>query len=453
MINPKDTSPAAGQTDNNLAAGVISGPLRRYNLAWHLARIFLPLITRLRARKGKEDAQRLDERFGLYHHRSGLPENPVWLHAVSVGESMAALALIRALVQAGDHGPYLVTTNTVTAAARIEAASHANMDAEIAHLYQPLDHPQLVDRFLDATQPRAAIFLESDFWPNLITRAAQRQIPVVFVSSQMSDGAFARWQRRAALAGEVFKTPQQVLTVDTVQADRFAALGTPRAVITVGGSLKLPAATPVIDPSLVHQITSAASGRKILLAASTHEGEEEVILAAAAKLGEGWMCLLAPRHPHRGSEIASLAKHAGASYARRTEAPAPDPAHSLYIVDTLGEIDSLFAVADAVFLGGSLAPRGGHNPIEPAAAGLPVISGPHIFKNKAEFDALAAHGLLSSVTDADSLAEAAIAATCDAAAARRLAVVARKFATEAGKRPQLAARSILKVMKTTKRNR
>lgn len=453
MINPKDTSPAAGQTDNNLAAGVISSPLRRYNLAWHLARIFLPLITRLRARKGKEDAQRLDERFGLYHHRSGLPENPVWLHAVSVGESMAALALIRALVQAGDHGPYLVTTNTVTAAARIEAASHANMDAEIAHLYQPLDHPQLVDRFLDATQPRAAIFLESDFWPNLITRAAQRQIPVVFVSSQMSDGAFARWQRRAALAGEVFKTPQQVLTVDTVQADRFAALGTPRAVITVGGSLKLPAATPVIDPLLVHQITSAASGRKILLAASTHEGEEEVILAAAAKLGEGWMCLLAPRHPHRGSEIASLAKHAGASYARRTEAPAPDPAHSLYIVDTLGEMDSLFAVADAVFLGGSLAPRGGHNPIEPAAAGLPVISGPHIFKNKAEFDALAARGLLRSVTDADSLAEAAIAATCDAAAARRLAVVARKFATEAGKRPQLAARSILKVMKTTKRNK
>jgi 3-deoxy-D-manno-octulosonic-acid transferase len=189
------------------------------------------------------------------------------------------------------------------------------------------------------------------------------------------------------------------------------------------------------------------------LAASTHEGEEEVILAAAAKLGEGWMCLLAPRHPHRGSEIASLAKHAGASYARRTEAPAPDPAHSLYIVDTLGEMDSMFAVADAVFLGGSLAPRGGHNPIEPAAAGLPVISGPHIFKNKAEFDALAARGLLRSVTDADSLAEAAIAATCDAAAARRLAVVARKFATEAGKRPQLAARSILKVMKTTKRNR
>jgi 3-deoxy-D-manno-octulosonic-acid transferase len=269
----------------------------------------------------------------------------------------------------------------------------------------------------------------------------------------MSDSAFAGWQRRAALAGEVFKTPHQVMTVDKLQADRFAALGTPQAAIKTGGSLKLPAAEPVIDPSLVQQITSAASGRKILLAASTHKGEEDVVLAAAAKLGAGWMCLLAPRHPHRGREIAARAKGAGVSCARRADGSDPQPAHSLYIVDTLGEMDSLFAVADAVFLGGSLVPRGGHNPIEPVAAGLPVISGPHIFKNQAEFDALAARGLLRSVTDADSLAAAAIAATSDAAAARRLSASARKFAAEAGKRPELAARSILKVIKAAKRDR
>ena len=440
--------------DNSSIPGrEISGPIRRYNLAWHLVRVFLPLMTRLRARKGKEDAQRLDERFGLYHHRPDLPENPLWLHAVSVGESMAALALIRALAKAGDRGPYLITTNTVTAAERIRTASRSISDAEITHLYQPLDHPQFVDRFLAATRPRAAIFLESDFWPNLITRATQRQIPVFFVSSQMSDSAFAGWQRRAALAGEVFKTPHQVMTVDKLQADRFAALGTPQAAIKTGGSLKLPAAEPVIDPSLVQQITSAASGRKILLAASTHKGEEDVVLAAAAKLGAGWMCLLAPRHPHRGREIAARAKGAGVSCARRADGSDPQPAHSLYIVDTLGEMDSLFAVADTVFLGGSLVPRGGHNPIEPAAAGLPVISGPHIFKNQAEFDALAARGLLRIVTDADSLAAAAIAATSDAAAARRLSASARKFVAEAGKRPELAARSILKVIKAAKRDR
>jgi len=409
---------------------------RHYNLVWRLCRPFLPLLLAHRARRGKEDAARLDERFARYSHRDDLPESPIWIHAVSVGETVAGIALVEALRAAGETAPVLMTTNTVTAAARVAALAPS---LGVTHLFQPLDHPDMVAAFLRRLRPGLAVFLESDFWPNLVTLTAAARIPVAFVSSQLSDRAAARWRQRPAMARALFGAADLVLAVDQMQADRLTALGAKAEAVRTCGSLKLPAAAAVPDDDLVAMLRAAAGERRILLAASTHPGEDEVVIEAAGALGTGWFTIIAPRHPARGGDIAALCARAGHSAGRRGTGALATSGDGLYIADTLGEMDSLFAVADIVFLGGSLVPLGGHNPVEPAAHGRAILSGPHVFKNRAEFEALKAVGVVSTVQDADSLAGTALglAATPDRLA--RIDAAAREHAARAGKRPANAA--------------
>ncbi|MEL0197100.1 MAG: glycosyltransferase N-terminal domain-containing protein, partial [Rhodobiaceae bacterium] len=234
-----------------------------YNLMWRLARPALPFILKRRAAAGKEDHSRLAERYGRLDGHTDLPASPIWIHAVSVGESVGAVALARALHLRRPAIPLLVTTNTVTAAARIAAQP---ADLGLTHLYQPLDHPDMIDRFLRRVRPRMALFLESDFWPNLITRTAGSGVPVALVSAQLSDRAFTRWQRQSALAGAVFSAPELVLAVDAEQADRFGKLGKNPQNVQIGGSLKLPPPRGDIDHRLVSMLRQSAGDRRILLA-------------------------------------------------------------------------------------------------------------------------------------------------------------------------------------------
>ncbi len=417
-----------------------------YNLMWRLARPALPFILNRRTAAGKEDASRLAERFGRLDGRHDLPVSPIWIHAVSVGESVGALALARALKTRRPDMPLVITTNTVTAAARIAAQPP---DLGLTHLYQPLDHPDMVDAFLHRLRPRLALFLESDFWPNLITRTAGAKVPVALVSAQLSDRAFARWQRQRALAAAVFGAPERVLAVDSEQADRFTKLGANPQNVHIGGSLKLPPAAGHVDGDLVAMLRKAAGGRRILLAASTHEGEDGAVIAAAATLGDGWFTIIAPRHPERGSVIAAQCTEAGYSAARRGTGGSATSGDSLYIADTLGEMDSLFSVADIVFLGGSLKPLGGHNPVEPAAYGLPIITGPHIHKNRAEFAGLSAAGVVSEITDAAELAMTARQISDDHGRVVQIADAARAYAAQTGKRPEFAADSCLELIDRT----
>lgn len=418
--------------------------MRGYNLLWQLVRPVLPIMLARRAAAGKEDAGRLAERYGRYDHRDDLPDRPIWIHAVSVGETVAGVALAEAMRAGGETAPILITTNTVTAAARVAALPP---DLGVTHLFQPLDHPGMVAAFLRRLQPRTGIFLESDFWPNLITATAEAGVPVAFVSAQLSDKAAARWQRSRRTAQAMFGAARLVLAVDRLQADRLISLGAPADAVDVGGSLKLPASAARPDRKLVSMLRRAADGRRVLLAASTHPGEDEAVIAASQALGSGWFTIIAPRHPERGAQIAGLCGTAGIAAAQRSagaDAPAGD---AIYIADTFGEMDSLFAAADIVFLGGSLKPLGGHNPVEPAAFGLPILTGPHVFKNRAEFGALSEAGVVSNITDGDSLASAASAICADADRLAVIATAARAHAAKAGKRPANAAKLCLALLR------
>ena len=417
--------------------------MRGYDILWRLARPFLPLMLARRAGAGKEDAARISERFGRYDHRTGIPDRPIWIHAVSVGEAVAGIALAQAVRNAGTGTPILITTNTMTAAARVASLPPS---LGVTHLYQPLDHPDMVAAFLRRVRPRTGIFLESDYWPNLITQTAASGAPVAFVSAQLSDRAANRWRRSKAKSREVFGAAQLVLAVDDTQARRFVTLGAAPDAVRVGGSLKLPVAAAKPDKALVDMLRRAAGKRRIFLVASTHDGEEETAIEAARLLGEDWFTVIAPRHPDRGSDVAALCAAAGMRAARRSAGDKPAPDDRIFVVDTLGEMESLFSAADIVFLGGSLKPLGGHNPVEPAAHGLPVLTGPHLFKNSAEFDALEAAGVVTRTEDAAAIADAAGSICKDKARLAAIARAGKSHAAKAGKRPANAARLCLELL-------
>ena len=423
-----------------------------YNFVWQIIRPFIPLLLWYRIRRGKDLRRLRIERYGRTAQRI-TPPGPhcagrIWLHAVSVGESVAALRLARALATHYPHHAFLITTNTITGHSAVLAGIADQPDIAMQCAMQPLDHPDFVDRFLASWQPSAAIFMESDFWPNLILRSKQRSIPVIFASSQLSAKAVAGWMKRPALAQPLFAAAELILPVDAQQADQFRALiGTVHNIprIQVIGSLKLPDRQQP-DPQLHSILQQAASSRRVFLAASTHDGEDQIVIDAASDLGADWLTIIAPRHPDRGDAIAA---HAGQP-PQRSHGAIPDSQTSIYIMDSLGEMGTLFSLADYVFLGGSLVPAGGHNPLEPAEFGLPILTGAHIFKNKAEFNGLAAAGVVFEVADAASITHQIRQLENDPARRAKLAKAAQDYVTIAHQRGALAAQAIKQVLTTVR---
>ena len=423
-----------------------------YNMVWRLLRPLIPLILWYRTRRGKEMASRRLERYG----RSDIPANKIpprvtgriWLHGVSVGETVAALRLARALANHLPDHEFLITTNTITGLGVIQAAMADQPGLPVSHVMQPLDHPDFVDQFLANWRPVAAIFMESDFWPNLILRSKQFGIPVIFASSQLSNKAAAKWMKRPAFAKQLFAAADLILPVDSQQADQFRRLiGTAKDApqIQVVGSLKLPDIQPP-NAHLQQTLHKAAANRRVFLAASTHHGEDQIIIDAARMLGAGWLTIIAPRHPHRGDSIAALAGQAS----QRSHGAIPDQNETIFIMDSLGEMGTLFNLADYVFLGGSLVPAGGHNPLEPAAFGLPILTGPHIFKNSAEFNGLAAADAVFDVRDAETITAQIHLLEKDPKRRAKLAKSAKDYVTIAHQRVSVAARAVDHVLNKDK---
>ena len=379
--------------------------LRHYGRMMWLLSPILKILVYLRYLRGKEDRQRLSERWGAGYQQLRPEGRLIWIHAVSVGEAVGARLLAREIRQINADCYILITTNTVSSAQQL--ASLACQDSHYFHAYQPLDVKSWVEKFLAYWQPDMAIFVESDFWPHLVCCARDSGVDVYFASSQLSASAFARWQNQPALAHALFSAPKQIFCIDGHQKTQFEALASGfgnakyNSQISLSASLKLPPLQLEPDTSFTQQLTQAASGRMIIIASSTHDGEEALIHTACKEMlhDNRAILVIAPRHPHRGTQIASALSHPP----QRSKGASPSATESIYICDTLGELDSLYAVADVIILGASFVAKGGHNPLEASRAAAPILTGPFDEKNKAEIAALVATGMLTRIADVPAL--------------------------------------------------
>ncbi len=367
-----------------------------------LAAPALRLALRRRAWRGKEVAARLPERRGI----DATPRPPgrlLWLHAASVGESLSVLPVIAALDRLDPALWVLVTTGTVTSATLMAERLATRGLARTLHRFAPLDVPRWVARFLDHWRPDAAAFIESELWPNLLAGCRARVIPAMVVNARLSPGSFARWQRVPGLARHVLGCVAVVQAQSTADAERFRTLGA--RCVTAPGNLKFAAPPLPADPAELDRLRLALGARPCWVAASTHPGEEDVILAAHRRVASarpGLLTIVVPRHPERGPAIAAGA--GGIAVARRA-AGGPPPAEGLWIADTLGELGLWYRLAACALVGRSLlAPGGGQNLLEPARLGRPVAAGPFMDNFADAVRALTATGALARVRDATELA-------------------------------------------------
>ena len=332
------------------------------------------LVARLE--EGKEDPARLDERRGIA--AMDRPEGElVWFHAASVGESLSLLELIRRMTEERPDLHVLVTTGTVTSAQVMQA----RLPAGALHQFIPVDVLPWVRRFLDHWKPDLAVWTESELWPALITETRARGVPMVIVNARMSKTSHDRWRFLRGMVRSLLERFEEAHVQDDLTAAYLRRLGLPGERLHVTGTLKEGAAALPCDEDERQRLTSHLGGRPIWLAASTHEGEEEQILAAhrmALKVNPRLLLVLVPRHPHRGDEVAALIEARGCSFARRSAGERPGPETSVYLADTMGELGLWYRMAPISFVGGSLEPIGGHNPFEPAALGSVILHGPYV---------------------------------------------------------------------------
>ncbi|HMO42981.1 MAG TPA: 3-deoxy-D-manno-octulosonic acid transferase [Phenylobacterium sp.] len=355
--------------------------LAAYRLAAGLAEPLAGPLLRRRSRRGKEDGARLGERLG----RASQPRPPgplVWLHGVSVGESVSLLPLVEALRAARPDLAMLVTSGTRTSADLLAR----RLPAGVLHQYAPVDGPRAVAAFLDHWRPDLALLVESELWPNLILAAQARGTRLALASARITEKSARGWGRAPGAAAGLLSAFDLILPQDEATAGRLAALGArpgPQLNLkTVGAPLPC-------DPAELAALKDAWGGRPVILAASTHPGEEAMVLEAFKPLAErdpAPLLVLAPRHPERGAEVGETARAAGLSVGRRALGQAPG---AVYVAETLGELGLFFRLAEAVVLGGGFAPGvGGHNPLEPARLGRCVITGPEVFNAQSLYDQL-----------------------------------------------------------------
>jgi 3-deoxy-D-manno-octulosonic-acid transferase len=401
--------------------------LRAYRLMAAAAEPLVPLMLTQRLRRGKEDGQRLAERRGLT--QLARPPGPlIWLHGASVGEIAGTLPLIERLRA---HGVgVLVTSGTVTSSGLAEQ----RLPRGVIHQFVPLDVPRFVRRFLDHWRPDLVLLAEGDLWPNMIVESSARAIPLILINARVSERSFRRWN--SYLRGTIFNILQRFdlcLAGTLADAERLAALGAPR--IQTTGNLKLDVPAPSTDEKALTQMKDAIALRPIVAAASTHPGEEIVVIEAHRRLRAdfpGLLTLIAPRHPERGPGVIELAAAAGLNAALRSRGEKPDAATEIYVADTMGELGLIYRLAPVVFIGGSLAKRGGQNPIEAAKLGVAILHGPHVFNFAEIYGALdAAHGA-ELVTDGDRLVAALNALLSNPSARKRAAEAARATVASLG---------------------
>ncbi|MFZ5834837.1 MAG: 3-deoxy-D-manno-octulosonic acid transferase [Pseudomonadota bacterium] len=341
-----------------------------------LSFLFEPLINLLlwrRKRSGKEDPERMAERKGL--SRTKRPAGRlIWIHAASVGESLSVLPLAQSLLAKSPDLHVLITTGTVSSA-RILAKQ---LPDHVIHQYVPMDLTVWVRRFLDHWRPELAVWIESEFWPNLMLETAARGIPMALVNGRMSEHSYRRWRLSRRGIMQLLKCFRVLLARDEQSVKFFRDIGAAHA--RTVGDLKLAADALPVDEAELARLRAAIGARPVWLAASTHPGEEDIVQGTHAQVRRqfpGLLSIIAPRHADRGVEIAARLAGEGLKVVRRSTGELPGPDTDIYLADTMGEMGLIYRLAPIAFVGGSLVPHGGQNPLEPARLGCAILYGPY----------------------------------------------------------------------------
>ncbi len=377
-----------------------------YTLLFHVALPLILLRLAWRAWRAPAYARRVGERFAL--GLAPLQPDGIWLHAVSVGESIAAAPLVRELLARYPQLPITITCMTPTGSERIRALFPAEQYAgRIQHCYLPYDLPWTAARFLRQLRPRLAVIMETELWPNFIAACERRAIPVVLANAPLSERPARGYARFARPTAPMLARLQLIAVQSAAEAQRFLQLGARPEAVQVTGSIKFDLQ---VDAQLLARATACRAdwgARPVWIAASTHAGEDEIALAAHRQLLARWpqaLLILVPRHPERFNSVYELCQRQGFATCRRSADAQPQATDVLLLGDTMGELLFLYALADVALVGGSLVANGGHNLLEPAALGKPVLSGPHLFNFLEISSQLREAGALREVQDADSLA-------------------------------------------------
>lgn len=362
--------------------------------------LLLPLVLLSfvwRARYDRGYLKRWGERFGGVP--AAMQPGGIVLHAVSVGEVVAAAPLVEQLLTSYPALPLTVTCTTPTGSARLLQ----QFGGRVQHCYLPFDLPVSNRRFLQRLQPRLVVVMETELWPNLLTAARQQQIPVVVANARLSKRSAKGYRRFYWLTRLLLPAIRLLLAQDQTSLRRFRALGLDARAGALAGNLKYELALPANFTDQQAQLAPAFSGREVWVAASTHAGEDELLLQAFQTLQTHLpelLLVLVPRHPDRFSQVANLVQKQGLRLSRRSVQGLPSTDSQVFLADSMGELLHWYALADVVFVGGSLIERGGHNPLEAMAFGKSVLSGPHVFNFSSLFRQLERQQLVSYASTA-----------------------------------------------------
>lgn len=411
--------------------------------AWVAAStLALPFAARqsvAKLRRAGVEVPRAHEKLG--HATRPRPDGTlIWFHAASVGESLSVLALIDRMGRALPKAHFLITSGTATSARLVGS----RLPPRSIHQFAPLDAPGPLKRFLDHWRPDAALFVESELWPQMLRRTHASGASMALINARLSQRSIEQWRKQPKLARYLFDVFDLILTQNDAMAEAMVEIHAPPERVARGINLKSMAGPLPQDEDALFEARAALGHRPVWIASSTHPGEEKAVLDAHRTLLDRFpdLCLiLAPRHPERGDEVTGLIAGAGLSFTRRTRGEMPGK--QVFLADTLGELGTWYALGDVVFLGGSLHPIGGHNPYEVAQAGAMVLSGPHVAnfaETYAEMEAEGAARLVSGTQDLAARVETLL--SNDIARAQGVAAAKRYAEGQADKLDSIAARLI-----------
>lgn len=402
-----------------------------YNVLFFLAVPFL--LARIFWRGLREPNYRLrwSERFS--RNLPSAPKlRPVWIHAVSVGETVAATPIVNHLRERFPSIPILVTTTTPTGAATAES----RFGDSVLHAFFPYDLPSVINRYVAHFDPRLLILMETELWPNLLRRCRERNTPVVIANARLSQQSASRYRCFPSITGAMMSSIDYFATQTMDDRERFISLGAEASAVVTTGSLKFDIELPPSIAECGHALRRLlGENRAVLVAGSTHDGEEEMLLQAFAELRirhADCLLLIAPRHPARFDRVAELCRKQGFRVARHSRGEPCGPEVAVYLVDSMGELSSFYAAGDVAFVGGSMVRRGGHNVLEPAALGVPVVVGPYTYNISEIVTMLQSVGGLIVAENAAALAACLEEWLASSAARDRAGAAARRMVAQHG---------------------